>query len=521
MSDLARAACLLAWIFVGSGCGCKADAPVEDDASVDPQCHTDEDCEDGDPCTMDTCDSDLGECVYGPVDQDGDGYEPIEVGGVECGGTDCDDSDDDVHPGADDSGCDWWDKDCDGVHDVMDDDGDSYEDEADCGGSDCDDTDPDIHPFALESCGGPDMDCDGFVDGVMPVRLDLLVSSTPRVSSRSSLAWSGSEYGVAWGDERDGDNSFYLARISASGERVGSDVRIDDPGGYPYNHTIVWAVSVYGVAWTDSRDDEAQVYFARFTGGGARVGPNVRMTDGPEDASSPLLAWSGSEYGLAWMDYRDGDPAIYFARISIEGVKVGSDVRISTDEFSSDASLAWSGSEFGAVWAATRENQLRFALIPADGTGARSETVISSIYDEFYSTSITWTGSEFGVAWESGTLLGCGAYLTRISANGEKIGSDTVIGDQHENPSIAWTGSEFGVALSPFRSRSVILFSRISPDGSEIESHVSVADAPYPHWGIRPPSIVWTGSEFGVGFGWNDRDEGTAEMYFDIIRYCP
>lgn len=46
----------------------------------------------------------------------------------------------------------------------LDEDGDSYHDEA-CGGEDCDDDDPEVNPVAAEICdNGIDDDCDGFVD---------------------------------------------------------------------------------------------------------------------------------------------------------------------------------------------------------------------------------------------------------------------------------------------------------------------------------------------------------------------
>ncbi len=123
------------------------------------------DCDDGDPCTDDTCDNDEGGCVHSIVDADGDGH-----GDEACGAGDCDDSDPLVHPGAAEL-CNDVDDDCNGIAD------DGFECgpagtvegcTSDCGTTgthecldDC--TWGDCVPPA-EACNATDDDCDDEVD---------------------------------------------------------------------------------------------------------------------------------------------------------------------------------------------------------------------------------------------------------------------------------------------------------------------------------------------------------------------
>ena len=77
------------------------------------------------------------------------------------------------------------------------------------------------------------------------------------------MVWTGSEHGVAWHDNRDGvDSEIYFARISADGVKVGSDVRITSAG-YSSVPSLVWSGSEYGVAWQDDRNGDGEIYFAR------------------------------------------------------------------------------------------------------------------------------------------------------------------------------------------------------------------------------------------------------------------
>jgi hypothetical protein len=154
----------------------------------------DDDCD----ALVDDADPDISDPRLFYSDVDGDGYgDRDDAGTLACSpptGTtdddsDCDDSDPDIHPGADEY-CDGIDTDCDGELDdedaldgatwYLDADLDGYGDAARtttaCSqpsgyvedSSDCDDTDADINPLAEEACNGEDDDCDGLVDGDDP-----------------------------------------------------------------------------------------------------------------------------------------------------------------------------------------------------------------------------------------------------------------------------------------------------------------------------------------------------------------
>jgi hypothetical protein len=117
-------------------------------------------------------------------DLDGDGYG--DPGSVLCTypELDCDDSDANIHPGAEEV-CNGTDDDCDETTDNVDADLDGYIAEA-CGGEDCDDSNDQVNPGAAE---GPccewtcfdwlDNDCDGLTDKFNDPDCSLLDDYTP------------------------------------------------------------------------------------------------------------------------------------------------------------------------------------------------------------------------------------------------------------------------------------------------------------------------------------------------------
>ncbi len=88
-------------------------------------------CDDGDPCTTDSCNEEIDRCVSQPVDNDRDGYASCGCAGPPC---DCDDGDVTVNPGMREQCRDRRDNDCDGLVDCDDPD---CEGDPRCGVTEC------------------------------------------------------------------------------------------------------------------------------------------------------------------------------------------------------------------------------------------------------------------------------------------------------------------------------------------------------------------------------------------------
>ena len=143
--------------------------------------------------------------------------------------------------------------------------------------------------------------------------------------------------------------------------------------GFIAGQSVVWTGTQYGIAWGDSRDSIFKLYFARLDSAGTKVGMDTQVTNGPGFTDSSL-AWTGAEYGLVWVDRRDGSSQIYFAHLDEGGAKIGSELKV-TSSPSEEPSMVWTGEEFGAVWmdsgvrSVAHFTRLRCDCVDTDGDG--------------------------------------------------------------------------------------------------------------------------------------------------------
>jgi len=335
-------------------------------------------------------------------------------------------------------------------------------------------------------------------------------------ASFPSIAWSGSVFGVAWEDYREGDWEIYFTTLDGSGNKIGFEKRITFTGDHSISSDIVWTGSGFGLVWQDYREGSWQIYMSRLSPDGDTLGPETRVSSGAVRSLSPAITWSGSEYGIAWEDYRDGDWEIYFSTVDSSGTKTSGDTRISHQPGSSRfADISWSGSEFGIAWEGQEDTDTRttifFTRVGADGNEI-SDDVKAGGSEGSHSPAIAWTGSEYGVAFEDHRDGNWEIYFSRLTATGSIIGQETRIsksGAWSLYPDLAWSGSEFGAAWVEGGDSVTVEFAWISPFGAPTNS--GWGPTPAPDWKMAP-KVTFGDTHFGMV--WEDFRDYNSEVYF-------
>lgn len=128
---------------------------------------------------------------------------------------------------------------------------------------------------------------------------------------------------VAWPDRGNGDLDIVVARSDDGGLTWSTPVRINDDD-HQDQWMVALAVDgnqVFHAAWMDNRTGNLNVYYSNSTDGGRNWSSNQRVTteETPSTFARPgdYLGLAADRYGsvyVAWTDGRNGDLDIYFAR---------------------------------------------------------------------------------------------------------------------------------------------------------------------------------------------------------------
>jgi hypothetical protein len=432
------------------------------------------------------------------IDDDGDGFSACEG--------DCDEANPSIYPGAPQA-CDGINTDCNDPSwpqvpvDEVDRDGDGF---SSCQG-DCDERDPAYHPGAAELCNWRDDDCNGTVDGPScdaacnpdakvggDVRLTYTPSAVTQGSGHPSAAWNGSRFGVAWQVGYSGVEFFQVldkfGRVIAGPTILGgtesnsrlqsavvwngsefavawlpnwAEIRLTlmrpdgaiaaTKGVYSHgdpavtNLSLAWTGSGYGLTFRDEFRNSS--WFLSLDANGDPLGPRLMLSQGGTN-EFPALAWSGANFAAVWIDHRDGNPEIYFARIDTAGNKIGGDVRITNDPATSGApSLVWNGTGYGLTWSDPTSG-VRFVRLDANGT-ALAPPVPTPITPTVFRPTLSWTGSEYRLAGY--------ADAVRLDPSGQPKGPAVTL----RSDATAWTGEASGIFWSDARTgKSEVYFTR-------------------------------------------------------------
>jgi len=181
---------------------------------------------------------------------------------------------------------------------------------------------------------------------------EVRLTFTNDLSESPQIVWAGDEWGVVWNEGQVGDFEIYFRRFDLEGNALVPAMRVTDAEGDSINPTIGWSGTEYAIAWMDERPGQVgdqEIFWAHF---GKDESPLERpVTNEAANSRYPSLLWTGSKWLLGWSDYRDGNYEIYYAVFDQEGARIGGDRRLTNRaEDSVFASFTRGGGDIGVLW---------------------------------------------------------------------------------------------------------------------------------------------------------------------------
>lgn len=222
----------------------------------------------------------------------------------------------------------------------------------------------------------------------------------------------GNNFGIAWQDRRDGNSEIYFCEVDATGTKIISDIRVTNNSGYSAAADIVWDGSNYGIAWNDNSDGDFDIYFTLLDASGNKIITDHNISNTTVNSSIPDIDFNGTNYGIVWWDSRlSPDYQVYFALINSSGSLIGgSDIAVSSIEYFAAPRIIWNGNDFGIVWSDDRDgnSEVYFNRINSSGiivgsdirltnnTGASVYPNIDSNYPSDSQYFISWQDESDG-----------------------------------------------------------------------------------------------------------------------------
>jgi hypothetical protein len=339
----------------------------------------------------------------------------------------------------------------------------------------------------------------------------------------SRVAFGTTDYLVVWQDNRGASRDIFGARVTTS-------VGVLDPEGVAVSTTannqletaVAFGRAMYLVVWEDGREDSSGIYAARLGVSGAALDPEgitVCSATGPKN--DPAVAFDGANYFTVWADYRSGTGDIYGARVDTFGTVLdpGGFVVSSATDNQRDPSVSFDGTNYLVVWTDRRSGSTDIYGARVEPSGVVLDVgglAISGAAGSQAEPTIAFNGKDYLVAWEDSRNGSWDVYGARVDTSGfvrdtADISISSEAGDQ-SSPAAAFDSVNFMVVWEDRRSGS-----GWDIYGARIDTSGSVLDAS----GIAVseaasdqlhPALAF--SEMGYLVAWDDGRNGhSSDIY--------
>jgi len=344
------------------------------------------------------------------------------------------------------------------------------------------------------------------------------------------LTSNGSEYLIAWHENRNGSYDIFGSRVAADGSVLdGAGIPISTSLSHEFHPSIASDGNGYLVVWHDLRGGtDWDTYGTRLDSDGATLDVGGIVI---ADAASithqfyPDVNFNGTDYLVAWSDGRNGPWDIYGSRVAtdgsvLDGVAIGIPISIAPNN-QSQSIVASDGTDFLVVWHDDRSgtsNDIYGCRVANDGTVLDAAGIpISTAPNNQSWPDVASNGTDYLVTWVDGRGYSWDIYANRVASDGTVLDGSgmpiSMANNTQDYPSVASNGSDYLIVWHDARSNMLldIYGSRVEADGSVLDYTFGIPISVAPNHQHRP-EVASDGTDYFAI--WLDaRNGGNLDVY--------
>jgi hypothetical protein len=292
----------------------------------------------------------------------------------------------------------------------------------------------------------------------------IVICSADSGQAASAVAFDGTNYLVAWEDERSSPaGDIYCARVSQAGSVLDPEgIEVSTTGAFEEEPVVAFDGFNYIVAWQDLRSASNDIYAARVASDGAVLDTaGVLVSDADDSQTIPALAFDGTNFLAVWKDLRSTSGDIYGARIGPDGVVLDTAgiAVTATVNVQYNPAVAFDGTNYLVAWSDDRNGELDIYGARVSQTGdvldARALAISTADSVQNY-PAISFDGTNFLVTWEDERNdRYCDIYGARVTPDGTVLDRSgfavSAMGNLQKAPVLDFDGTNYMVVWQDFR----------------------------------------------------------------------
>ncbi|MCX6842706.1 MAG: T9SS type A sorting domain-containing protein [candidate division WOR-3 bacterium] len=352
--------------------------------------------------------------------------------------------------------------------------------------------------------------------GVVLDPTGILVSGAPGVQESPAIACDGANCLITWQDMRPG------GYLDICGARVTPSGGVLDPGGiaistatysqwYP---VVAFDGTNYLVAWQDYRTTDFDLYASRVTPAGTVLDPaGLPIATSAIYQRYPSLTFGNSSYFLTWERWDSaGCSGVWGARIETSGVPRDTGFSVAPAA-QRHAPVIYGDNRYFTAW---EQDGIRATWVDTSGNIQNpSGSPVYAIANEQRQPGAAFNGTDYLVVWQD-ERPGDTADIRgiRISQSGAQVDplpfTISAAGKTQGNPAVASNGSDWLVTWSDLRNDTADIYAaRVSQGGVVLDTagiRICTADGSQ-----TLPAVAYNGADYLVV--WQDGRPGYVAIY--------